>query len=111
MRFIQSIKYWARVGRGLSDDVIEELREHNIPFELGEYTRHGGKTKRCVKMTPPDHLDMLKRHPGEVTRWKRFAITILKNDHTCKYMGLAPTHEKAKIQRSIMKKYKNLKPY
>jgi len=111
MRFIQSIKYWARVGRGLPESVIDDLRNNNIPFEIGEYTRHGNKEKRCVKMLPPDNLDMLKTHPSEVTSWKRFAITILKNDHTCKYMGLAPTHEQAKRQREIMKKYKNLKPF
>lgn len=59
-------------------------------------------------MLPQDHLDMLRRHPSEVTSWKRFAITILKNDHTCKYLGLAPTKEQAVRQRQIMKKYKNV---
>lgn len=108
MRFIQSIKYWCRVGRGLSDDIIEDFRKNNIPFELGDKTRHGNKNKTCVKMLPQDHLDMLKCSNSEVTSWKRFAITILKNDHTCKYLGLAPTHEQAKRQRQIMKKYKNI---
>ena len=111
MRFIQSIKYWSRVGRGLSDEIIDDLRQNNIKFELGDKTRHGSQTKTCVKMLPPDHLDMLKCSNGEVTSWKRFAVTILKNDHTCKYMGLAPTHEQAKRQREIMKKYKNLNPF
>lgn len=108
MRFAQSIKYWSRVGRGLSDDIIEDLRKNNIPFELGDKTRHGNKDKTCVKMLPQDHLDMLKCSNSEVTSWKRFAITILKNDHTCKYLGLAPTQEQAKRQRQIMKKYKNI---
>lgn len=108
MRFTQSIKYWSRVGRGLSDEVIEDLKHNNIKFEIGEKTRHGNKDKTCVKMLPPDHLDMLKCNNSEVTSWKRFAITILKNDHTCKYMGLSPTNEQAKRQREIMKKYKNI---
>lgn len=107
-RFIQSIKYWWRVGRGLSEELIEDLRRNKIPFRLGEKTRHGNQDKWCVRMLPPDHLDMLKAHPSEVTSWKRFAITILKNDHTCKYMGLAPTKEQAERQREIMKKYKNV---
>ena len=107
-RFIQSIKYWWRVGRGLPDEVIEDLRNNNIPFVLGDKTRHGNQDKNCVRMLPPDHLDMLKCHNSDVTSWKRFAITILKNDHTCKYLGLAPTHEQAKRQREIMKKYKNI---
>ena len=107
-RFIQSIRYWWRVGRGLSDDTIDQLEDAGIPFKLGEKTRHGNQDKWCVRMLPPDHLDMLRRHPSEVTSWKRFAITILKNDHTCKYMGLAPTQEQQKRQKEIQKKYKSI---
>ena len=107
-RFIQSIKYWWRVGRGLSDQVIEDLEKNGIDFKLGEKTRHGNKDKNCVRMLPPDHLDMLRTHPSEVTSWKRFAITILKNDHTCKYLGLAPTQEQAKRQKEIQAKYKGV---
>jgi len=108
MRFIQSLRYWLRVGRGLSDTVIEDLKQNHIPFELGEKTRHGNKDKYCIKMLPQDHLDMLQCNNSEVTSWKRFAITILKNDHTCKYLGLSPTQEQAKRQRQIMKKYKDI---
>lgn len=108
MRFIQSIKYWWRVGRGLPDEVIKDLEKNNIEFVKGEKTRHGNKDKTCVRMLPKDHLDMLKCHNSDVTSWKRFALTILKNDHTCKYLGLAPTHEQAKRQREITLKYKNI---
>lgn len=108
LRFIQSIRYWWRVGRGLSNQVIEDLRKNKIPFIIGEKTRHGNQDKWCVRMLPQDHLDCLSSHPSEVTSWKRFAITILKNDHTCKYLGLAPTKQQAERQREIMKKYKNI---
>lgn len=108
-RFAQSIKYWARVGRGLPDEVIADLEANNIKFKLNGKTPHGGNQLSRVKITsPPDDLDCLKCHNSDVTSWKRFAITILKNDHTCKYLGLAPTHEQAKRQRQIMAKYKNL---
>jgi len=107
-RFIQSLRYWSRIGRGLSDEVIEDLTSNKIKFSLGEKTRHGNKNKTCVKMIPPDHLDMLKCNNSEVTSWKRFALTIMKNDHTCKYMGLAPTNGQSKRQREIMEKYKNI---
>jgi len=107
-RFIQSIKYWWRIGRGLPEEVIQDLEKNNIDFVYGEKTRHGNKDKTCIRMLPPDHLDMLKCHNSDVTSWKRFVITILKNDHTCKYLGLAPTHEQAKRQREIQKKYKNI---
>ena len=108
LRFIQSIKYWWRVGRGLSDELIEDLSKNNIKFIKGGKTRHGRKDKTCVRMLPPDHLDMLRCHNSEVTSWKRFAITILKNDHTCKYLGLAPTQGQALRQREIQNKYKNI---
>jgi len=109
MRFIQSFKYWGRVGRGLSEKTIKELRENGIHFYENGKTVHGGKTKtRVVIKSYPDHLDMLSCGNGEVASWKRFAITILKNDHTCKYMGLAPTKEQAVRQRQIMEKYKDL---
>jgi predicted phosphoadenosine phosphosulfate sulfurtransferase len=109
MRFIQSLRFWARVGRGLQDDLIQELRDHGIPFDLNGTTPHGGKTLKRVRIwSVPDHLDMLSCNNGQVTSWKRFAITILKNDHTCKYMGLAPTKEQALRQRQIMEKYKKI---
>lgn len=108
-RFIQSFQYWGRVGRGVTSDIIEELREHGIKFRLNGKTAHGSKMlDRVVIKRFPDHLDMLSCSNGTVASWKRFAITILKNDHTCKYMGLAPTKEQAIRQRQIMEKYKRL---
>lgn len=108
-RFIQSLKFWGRVGRGLPDEVIAELKDAGIRFQLNGTTPHGSKTLRRVRIQRiPDHLDMLSCHNSQVTSWKRFAITILKNDHTCKYMGLAPTKEQMERQRAITQKYKRL---
>jgi predicted phosphoadenosine phosphosulfate sulfurtransferase len=109
MRFAQSIKYWGRVGRGLPEKTIEELKESNIEFKENGYTAHGNQDKTRVRMqSVPDHLDMLSCHNSDVISWKRFAITILKNDHTCKYLGLAPTKEQAIRQRQIMEKYRKI---
>jgi len=109
MRFVQSIKFWGRTGRGLPNKIIRELRKHKIKFTTNGKTPHGSKMlTRVVIKKVPDHLDMLSCNNGIVTSWKRFAITILKNDHTCKYMGLAPTKEQALRQRQIMEKYKKL---
>jgi len=89
--------------------VISDLEDKGIKHKINGVTPHGGNMlRRVVIKIPPDHLDMLKCHNSMVTSWKRFAITILKNDHTCKYLGLAPTHEQAKRQREIMAKYKNV---
>ncbi len=109
LRFIQSIKYWGRVGRGLPDKVIAELSRIKVNFSLNGVTPHGGNfLKRVIIRVPPDHLDELKFHNSLVTSWKRFALTILKNDHTCKYMGLSPTKEQAIRQREIAAKYRGV---
>jgi len=108
-RFIQSIKHWGRIGRGLSDEIIRDLFANNVRFQLNGVTPHGGnKLTRVIIKVPPDDMDFLKSNRGDVTSWKRFAMTILKNDHTCKYMGLAPTHEQAKRQKVISDKYKSI---
>lgn len=108
-RFAQSIKYWGRVGRGLPEEVINDMSKNGVKFKINGTTPHGGNSlRRVVIRNPPDHLDELKAHNGTVTSWKRFAITILKNDHTCKYLGLAPTKEQADRQKAITKKYSSL---
>lgn len=105
-RFIQSIRYWGRVGRGLPETIIEALDRIGIRFYINGTTRHGGNNlRRVVIKVPPDHLDDLPCHNSMVTSWKRFAITVLKNDHTCKYLGLAPTQEQQRRQKSIQRKY------
>ena len=108
-RFAQSIKYWARVGRGLPDETIEDLRHHGVRFHINGTTNHGGNNLRRVRIpVPPDHLDFLRAHNSDVTSWKRFAITILKNDHTCKYLGLAPTQYQQRRQKEIQEKYSSI---
>lgn len=109
MRFIQSIKYWGRVGRTVSDRTLAELRKSRIQIKENGLSPHGKKNKiRIIIQSYPDHTDFLRCHNSEVASWKRCALTILKNDHTCKYMGLAPTKEQAERQRLITEKYKNI---
>lgn len=108
-RFIQSIKFWGRVGRGLPVEVVEDMRKAGIRFYVNGTTPHGGNKLPRVRIpVPPDHVDELKAHNSMVTSWKRFALTIMKNDHTCKYLGLQPTKEQAQRQREITEKYKNV---
>lgn len=108
-RFIQSFLYWGRVGRGLPDSIIQAMREAGIPFKLNGKTRHGSQTLERVRIQRfPDHVDMLRCDNSMVASWKRFAITILKNDHQCKYMGLAQTKEQIAKQKMIMRKYSKL---
>jgi predicted phosphoadenosine phosphosulfate sulfurtransferase len=108
-RFIQSIRYWGRVGRGLPDRIIQELTDNNIEFKLNGFTAHGRKTLHRVRIQSlPDHLDMLSCHNSDVASWKRLGITILKNDHTCKYLGLSPTKEQIERMKFIKNKYSKI---
>lgn len=108
-RFIQSFRYWGRVGRGLPDKIILQMSDAGIKFRLNGTTAHGSKTlKRVVIKVFPDHVDQIPCHNSMIASWKRFAITIMKNDHQCKYMGLAPTQEQQKRQKEIMRKYSKL---
>lgn len=108
-RFIQSIKYWGRTGRGLPEDVISELQEANIRIYFNGISAHGGNSlRRVIIKVPPDNLDVLTKYRSGVTSWKRFCLTILKNDHTCKYLGLAPTKAQAERQKQIQNKYKSI---
>lgn len=110
-RFIQSIKYWHRVGQTVSDKTLEELRASpQIKIKENGMTPHGRKNKPRIRIVSryPDDTDFLSAHNSEVASWKRFAITILKNDHVCKYMKFAPTKEQAARQRAIMEKYKRI---
>jgi predicted phosphoadenosine phosphosulfate sulfurtransferase len=105
-RFVQSILYWGRTGRGIKGSVVSELKKNGVKFRLNGKTRHGNQDLDRVAMRIcPDHLDFLKANASDILNWKRFAITILKNDHTCKYLGLAPTKEQAERQKYIQKKY------
>lgn len=108
-RFIQSFRVWGRVGRGLTEQTIQELSNAGVKFKLNGKTRHGNQTLDRVRIWKfPDHLDMLSCHNSQVASWKRFAITILKNDHVCKYMGLAPTKEQMARQKAISEKYRRV---
>jgi predicted phosphoadenosine phosphosulfate sulfurtransferase len=108
-RFIQSIQYWGRVGRGLPAEVVADMARKGVKFKLNGTTPHGGNDlPRVIIKVPPDDLDCLEAHNSAVTSWKRFAITILKNDHTCKYMGLSPTKHQMERQKAIQKKYGKL---
>jgi len=109
-RFAQSIKFWGRVGRGVPHAVVDQLRKIGINFDINGHTPHGGNMLPRVRIrVPPDHLDELGSHKSDITSWKRFAITILKNDHTCKYLGLQPTKERMDRQKQIESKYSKLR--
>ncbi len=85
-----SIRFWREKGGVLSDSVIRKLRERNIPIQVGESTNYK-TSKRPVRMEYLDDIDIPEFK--ELPTYKRMCICILRNDHTCKYMGFSLTKE------------------
>ena len=92
-----------------SNQYNDNVAINGVKYKINGTTPHGkNNLRRVIIKVPPDHLDQLKSHNSEVTSWKRFALTILKNDHTCKYLGLAPTKTQMDRQKIIQKKYSGI---
>lgn len=99
-----SIKFWNEKGGVLSDEVIKELDDLSIKYEFGT---HNYKTaKKAVKLNYLDDLDI--KDFKVIPTYKRMCICILKNDHTCKYMGFSPTKIEMQKRKEAIKKYGNL---
>ena len=97
-----SIKFWKDRGGVLSDEVIQKLKERNIPIQVGESTNYKTE-KRPVKMDYLDDIDIAEFK--EIPTYKRMCICILRNDHVCKYMGFALTKEETLMKNTALKQY------
>ncbi len=100
-----SIRFWREKGGCLSDQTIEKLRNAGIRIEVGEKSPYQ-TSKKPVRM---DYLDDIQLPEfSQLPTFKRICICILKNDHTCKYMGFSPTKTEKMRRENIMKKYEAL---
>lgn len=100
-----SIKFWKTRGGCLSDEVIQKLKSRNIPIKIGESTNYK-TTKRPVMMDYLDDIDI--EEFKEIPTYKRMCICILRNDHTCKYMGFSLTKEEMDTRNNALKLYGNI---
>lgn len=97
-----SIQFWREKGGCLADSTIEKLRAAGVKIEVGEKSNY--KThKKPVRMEYMDDMDISEFR--ELPTFKRICICILKNDHTCKYMGFSPTKKEKEKRSMIMEKY------
>ena len=55
----------------------------------------------------PDDTDDIKS-TKDVPSWKRMCYCILKNDHTCRFMGFGLTREQQKQINSLKEKYRQV---
>ena len=96
---------WKEKGGVLSDEVIQKLKDRNIPIQVGDSTNYR-TDKKPVRMDYLDDIDIEEFR--EIPTYKRMCICILRNDHTCKYMGFALTKEENEMKSNALKKYKDI---
>lgn len=87
-KFRTSIEFWHKTGGGLEEETIRELVEHGYKIRrngVSNYTIM--KNSRIIFLERiPDHTDDIKSSK-DLPSWKRMCYCILRNDHTCRFMG------------------------
>jgi predicted phosphoadenosine phosphosulfate sulfurtransferase len=100
-----SIEFWKNKGGVLSVEVIEKLKDMNIPIEVKEASNYN-TDKKPVTMDYLDDIDITEF--TVIPTYKRMCICIMKNDHLCKYMGFSLTKNEMSLRKNAETKYKNL---
>ncbi|MFP5123355.1 DUF3440 domain-containing protein [Bacteroides stercoris] len=100
-----SIRFWKEKGGVLSDEVIQKLKDRNISIQIGDSSNYKTE-KKPVRMDYLDDIDIEEFR--EIPSYKRMCICILRNDHTCKYMGFALTKEENEMKSNALEKYKHI---
>ena len=86
-------------------ETIRKLNELGINMHVQKTTNY--KTDKLpVQMDYLDDIDIPEFK--EIPTYKRMCICILRNDHTCKYMGFALTKEENEMKSNALKKYKDI---
>ena len=92
-------------GGCLSDETIRKLQEANIPITVGESSNYKTR-KKPVRMDYLDDINIPEFR--EIPTYKRICICILKNDHSCKYMGFTQNKRERELKQKMMEKYKHI---
>lgn len=105
-KFNASIKFWHTTGGGLSEETIKELEQHGYHIRRNGVSNYTiGKNSRIIFIGKiPDHTDDIKT-TKDIPSWKRMCYCILKNDHTCRFMGFGLTSKQQKNINQLKQKY------
>lgn len=105
-KFKTSITFWHETGGGLEEETIQELIDNGYSIKrngVSNYTVM--KNSRVVFIGAiPDDTDNIKSFK-DLPSWKRMCYCILKNDHTCRFMGFGLTREQQKRVDMLKRKY------
>lgn len=109
-KFNASIRFWHTTGGGLEEETIAELEEHGYKIKRNGVSNYTLKKKSRIIFVDkiPDDTDDIKS-TKDIPSWKRMCYCILKNDHSCRFMGFGLTRQQQKRIDIIKEKYKNLK--
>lgn len=104
--FKTSIAFWHTVGGGLEQKAIDELIERGYRIKLNGHSNYTVmKHSRVIFLDNiPDHTDDI-HSTKDIPSWKRMCYCILKNDHTCRFMGFGLTREQKKRVDLLKEKY------
>ena len=91
-KFKTSIEFWHNTGGGLEEDVIQDLIDHGYNIKRNGISNHTVmRNSRVIFVDKiPDHTDDIKSSK-DIPSWKRMCYCILRNDHTCRFMGFGLT--------------------
>ena len=82
----KSQEFWRTSGSALSDELVAKVRALGIDIQPGKETKR--KTDKATwVMEYQDDVDIPEFR--ELPTYKRMCVCIMKNDHTCKFMGFA----------------------
>ena len=106
-KFSTSIKFWREKGGVLSNNTIAELNRMGIKCAPATHAANYKTEKQAVIFEEyPD--DAPVKDFMFVPSYKRMAVTILKNDHVCKYMGFSQTKEQMAKRKKALQDYASL---
>ncbi|MGX5378197.1 DUF3440 domain-containing protein [Ligilactobacillus sp. LYQ135] len=104
--FKTSIEFWRSKGGVLDNETIQELKDAGIPLKVGNKTNYKTDKKPVTFAEYPDDAPI--KNFRLVPSYKRMCITIMKNDHTAKYMGFSATKAQREKRKKAIEKYKKL---
>ncbi|WP_217230770.1 DUF3440 domain-containing protein [Streptomyces anulatus] len=111
-KFRTSAKYWTVKGGALPKDAADELRA-----TAPEGTEFLGEPTDNRKRRVPYEVVRFRRYPDDISgvsdvslipTYKRLVITILRFDHSCKYMGFGQTKYEMTKRSAAVEKYREI---
>ena len=101
-----SIAFWRDRGGVLPESAVNDLRAAGVSFSTRASTSYNTAKPTVLFDAYPDDADIAAF--SLVPSYKRMCVCIMKNDHTCKYMGFARTLRERTLREEAIKKYEAL---